>query len=61
MIIYFTYYNLTKIIFGRDSLNQLENELKIFGNKILLTYGGGLIKKNGIYDKVVSILQKSNK
>jgi len=61
MIIDFTYYNPTKIIFGRDSLNQLENELKIFGNKILLTYGGGLIKKNGIYDKVVSILQKSNK
>jgi len=61
MIIDFTFYNPTKIIFGRDSLNQLENELKNFGDKILLTYGGGSIKKNGIYDKVIEILKQCNK
>jgi len=61
MIIDFTFYNPTKIIFGKNSLDKLEDELKNFGDKILLTYGGGSIKKNGIYDKVVAILKKCNK
>ncbi|OUM65286.1 hypothetical protein PIROE2DRAFT_7749 [Piromyces sp. E2] len=61
MIIDFTYYNPTKIIFGKNSLDKLEDELKNFGDKILFTYGGGSIKKNGIYDKVVAILKKCNK
>jgi alcohol dehydrogenase YqhD (iron-dependent ADH family) len=61
MIIDFTYHNPTKIIFGKNSLDKLEDELKNFGDKILFTYGGGSIKKNGIYDKVVAILKQCNK
>ncbi|ORX45635.1 hypothetical protein BCR36DRAFT_333067 [Piromyces finnis] len=61
MIIDFTFYNPTKIIFGKNSLDKLEEELNNFGEKILFTYGGGSIKKNGIYEKVIAILNKCNK
>jgi len=61
MIIDFSFYNPTKIYFGKESLNYLEGELNKYGEKILFTYGGGSIKKNGIYDKVLAILQKCNK
>lgn len=57
----FTYYNPTKLIFGRESLNKLEEELKTYGNRILVVYGGGSIKRNGIYDKVIKILKDNNK
>ncbi|ORY20105.1 Dehydroquinate synthase-like protein, partial [Neocallimastix californiae] len=57
----FNFYNPTKIYFGRNSLDYLEGELNKFGKKILLAYGGGSIKKNGIYDKVVAILKKCDK
>lgn len=57
----FTYYNPTKLIFGRESLNKLEEELKPYGNRILVVYGGGSIKRNGIYDKVIKILKDNNK
>jgi len=57
----FTFHNPTKIFFGRNSLDNLETELKNYGKKILLAYGGGSIKKNGIYDKVVAILKKCDK
>jgi alcohol dehydrogenase YqhD (iron-dependent ADH family) len=45
MIIDFTYHNPTKIIFGKNSLDKLEDELKNFGDKILFTYGGGSLKR----------------
>ncbi|OUM57962.1 hypothetical protein PIROE2DRAFT_16885 [Piromyces sp. E2] len=57
----FDYYNPTKIYFGKNSLDNLEVELKNYGKKILLVYGGGSIKKNGIYDKVITILKKCDK
>lgn len=57
----FTYYNPTKIIFGVDSLNHLEEELNRFGSNVLLAYGGGSIKRIGLYDKVVEILKQSHK
>ena len=57
----FTYYNPTKLHFGKDSLNELENELKNYGNNVVLVYGGGSIKKNGIYDSIIEILNKANK
>eukprot|EP00833_Pecoramyces_ruminatium_P016683 jgi/Orpsp1_1/1190715/evm.model.d7180000080724.1 len=57
----FTYENPTKIYFGKNSLDNLEAELNKYGKKILLAYGGGSIKKNGIYDKVIAILNKCNK
>jgi alcohol dehydrogenase YqhD (iron-dependent ADH family) len=57
----FTFENPTKIYFGKNSLDNLETELNNYGKRILLAYGGGSIKKNGIYDKVIAILKKCNK
>ena len=58
MIGNFSYSNPTKLYFGEDSLNYLDQELPKYGKKILLTYGGGSIKKNGIYEAVVAALPK---
>jgi alcohol dehydrogenase YqhD (iron-dependent ADH family) len=57
----FTFHNPTKIHFGKNSLDNLEAELNNYGKRVLLAYGGGSIKKNGIYDKVMAILKKCNK
>lgn len=57
----FTYSNPTKLYFGRDSLNGLNEELPKYGKNVLLVYGGGSIKKNGIYDQVIAILKANNK
>lgn len=57
----FTYCNPTKLYFGKDALDGLKQELGKYGKNILLVYGGGSIKKNGIYDKVVSILKDCGK
>lgn len=57
----FTYSNPTKIYFGENSLDNLSIELKNYGKNVLLVYGGGSIKKNGIYDKVIDILKKCDK
>ncbi|GIM47273.1 NADH-dependent alcohol dehydrogenase [Collibacillus ludicampi] len=53
----FTFHNPTKLIFGEGQLEQLRTEIPPFGKKILLVYGGGSIKRNGIYDNVMRILQ----
>lgn len=57
----FTYCNPTKLYFGKEALNGLKEELKKYGENVLLVYGGGSIKKNGIYDKVMTILRESGK
>jgi len=57
----FSFYNPTKIYFGRNSLDNLEKELQEYGENILLVYGKGAIKRHGIYDKVISSLSKCNK
>lgn len=57
----FSYSNPTKLYFGEDSLEYLNTELPKYGKKILLTYGGGSIKKNGIYDAVTAILRKNSR
>ena len=57
----FTYCNPTKLYFGKDALENLHGELQKYGKKIVLVYGGGSIKKNGIYDDVVKILQDEGK
>lgn len=49
--------NPTKIVFGTDSMNRISDLIRPFGNKVLITYGGGSVKKNGIYEKVVSQLK----
>lgn len=57
----FMYSNPTKLYFGEDSLEYLKNELANYGEKVQLSYGGGSIKKNGIYDKVMKILKEAGK
>lgn len=57
----FSYCNPTKLYFGNDSLNYLGTELQKYGKNVVLIYGGGSIKKNGIYDEVVSILKDNDK
>ncbi|MDE6275888.1 MAG: iron-containing alcohol dehydrogenase [Clostridia bacterium] len=57
----FTYCNPTKLYFGKDALDGLKQELPKYGKNVLLVYGGGSIKKNGIYDKVVAILKSCGK
>ncbi|MED4403044.1 iron-containing alcohol dehydrogenase [Metabacillus fastidiosus] len=56
----FTYFNPTKLIFGKDQVEQLKSEVPIYGQKVLLVYGGGSIKHNGLYDKVISELKAIN-
>ena len=57
----FSYYNPTKLYFGQNSLEYLNEELPKYGSTVQLIYGGGSIKKNGIYGKVVNILKKNGK
>lgn len=46
----------TDVLFGKEQEVNLSEKLKPYGNKILLTYGGGSIKKSGIYDKIINVL-----
>ncbi len=57
----FSYCNPTKIYFGKNALDGLKDELEKYGKNVLLVYGGGSIKKNGIYDKVISVLSECGK
>ena len=57
----FTYCNPTKLYFGKDALEGLKEELPKYGSNVLLVYGGGSIKKNGIYDKVIAVLKDCGK
>lgn len=57
----FTYCNPTKLYFGDKSLENLGAELRKYGKNVILIYGGGSIKKNGIYDEVMAILKEEGK
>ena len=57
----FTYCNPTNLYFGEDALKGLYQELPKYGQNVLLVYGGGSIKKNGIYDDVMAILKECGK
>ena len=57
----FTYHNPTKLIFGKDAMGALATELAAYGPTVQLVYGGGSIKKNGIYDQVVAALEAAGK
>ena len=57
----FSYCNPTKLYFGEDALSNLGKELKKYGTNVVLVYGGGSIKKNGIYDDVMAILKAEGK
>ena len=57
----FSYCNPTKLYFGEDSLKALNTELPKYGKNVVLIYGAGSIKKNGIYDEVIEILKENGK
>ena len=57
----FTYCNPTKLYFGKDAMKGLSEELPKYGKNVLLVYGGGSVKKNGIYDQVLKILKANGK
>lgn len=57
----FTFHNPTKLHFGKDALSLLGEELKNYGPKVMLSYGGGSIKRFGIYDQVVKVLREAGK
>jgi len=55
----FVFYNPTKLIFGKGQLSQLKSQLANFGKKVLVVYGGGSIKRNGLYDNVMNVLREN--
>lgn len=57
----FSYANPTKLYFGDDSLKSLNTELPKYGKNIVLVYGGGSVKKSGLYDEVIAILNANGK
>lgn len=57
----FSYFNPTKLYFGEDSLQYLNDELPKYGENVVLVYGGGSIKKSGLYDEVLQILAAHHK
>lgn len=57
----FSYYNPTKLYFGDESLKFLKEELRNYGPVVMLIYGSGSVKRNGIYDQVVDIIKEAGK
>jgi alcohol dehydrogenase len=54
----YIYYNPTRLVFGKDQIKSLKDELGTYGKKVLVVYGGGSIKRNGLYDVVMDELNK---
>ena len=57
----FMYFNPTKIYFGKKALHSLYDELQKYGDTIMLVYGGGTIKRTGLYDQVMHVLKTCQK
>ena len=57
----FIFQNPTRILFGGGMLDRLPDELEAAGKKILLVYGGGSIKRTGLYDRVLALLKQADK
>lgn len=57
----FSYHNPTKLYFGEDALSYLKGELANYGKNVLLVYGGGSIKKSGLYDEITAVLNECGK
>jgi alcohol dehydrogenase YqhD (iron-dependent ADH family) len=55
----FVFSNSTKVYFGKNQLQNLPKEIKAYGDKVLLVYGGGSIKRMGLYDKVMQTLKEA--
>lgn len=56
----FTFQNPTKILFGKGQIENLGEELTKYGSRVLVTTGGGSVRKIGLYEKVISLLHKQN-
>ncbi|MBU3191430.1 iron-containing alcohol dehydrogenase [Clostridium bowmanii] len=56
----FNYSIPTKIFFGKNQIKVLGSEIKKYGSNVLLVYGGGSIKKSGLYDKIAGILKTND-
>jgi len=56
----FSFYNPVKLIFGKGQLTEIKQELPQYGNKVLVVYGGGSIKANGLYEEVMTTLKETN-
>jgi alcohol dehydrogenase YqhD (iron-dependent ADH family) len=56
----FSFYNPVKLIFGKGQLEAVKKELPQYGKKVLVVYGGGSIKKNGLYDEVMATLAEAD-
>lgn len=52
----FIFYNPDKVYFGKKQIHHLPDEVLKFGRKVLLVYGGGSIKRNGLYDQIIELL-----
>lgn len=57
----FNYQNPTKLYFGENAIENMESEMGKYGNKVMFVYGGGSIKKNGLYQKIITLLRKCGK
>ena len=58
----FTFENATKIYFGGGCVKEhLLEAVKPYGETVMLAYGGGSIKRNGVYDKVIAALEAAGK
>ncbi|USG65276.1 iron-containing alcohol dehydrogenase [Brevibacillus ruminantium] len=55
----FIYHNPTELLFGKGQLSHLTEKARQLGTSVLLVYGGGSIKRSGLYDKVVGLLQEA--
>lgn len=61
MIYDFTFYNPTRIHFGKGALAHLKDEISQYGSSVLLVYGKNSIKRIGLYDEIIAILKAANK
>ena len=55
----FIFHNKTKVYFGKNQLPHLGEEVSRFGKKVLMVYGGGSIKKSGLYDRIMKELERA--
>ncbi|MDG4657337.1 iron-containing alcohol dehydrogenase [Ectobacillus antri] len=56
----FRFHNPTKLIFGKGQLEALKTEVPLYGKRVLLLYGGGSIKRSGLYDQVQTLLAEAD-
>ncbi|MBO5666969.1 MAG: iron-containing alcohol dehydrogenase [Firmicutes bacterium] len=56
----FTYSVPTTVHFGKGQISQLADSVKMYGSRVLLVYGGGSIKKNGVYDAATALLKEND-